>query len=94
MIDLDRLRSDAIEVLRVNDTGRFVKPSQRLYPWQWNWDSAFVVIGLSGVEPERARLGHARPSASTAARPCAANHLTIRASPVLMAQLLGTTSRP
>ena len=56
MIDLDRLRSDAIEVLRVNDTGRFVKPSQRLYPWQWNWDSAFVVIGLAGVDPERARL--------------------------------------
>ena len=35
--------------------GRFVKPSQRLYPWQWNWDSAFVVIGLAGVDPERAR---------------------------------------
>ena len=56
MNELDRLRDDAIDVLRANDTGRFVKPSQRLYPWQWNWDSAFVVIGLAGVDPERARL--------------------------------------
>ena len=37
------LADDALAVLRRNDTGRFVKPSQRLYPWQWNWDSAFVV---------------------------------------------------
>ena len=50
------LADDALAVLRENDTGAFVKPSQRLYPWQWNWDSAFVVIGLARVDPERARL--------------------------------------
>lgn len=49
------LADAAIAVIRGNDTGEFVKPSQRLYPWQWNWDSAFVVIGLAGVDPERAR---------------------------------------
>ena len=49
------LADDALAVLRRNDTGAFVKPSQRLYPWRWNWDSAFVVIGLAAVDPERAR---------------------------------------
>jgi len=49
------LADDALAVLDRNDMGEFVKPSQRLYPWQWNWDSAFVVIGLAGVAPERAR---------------------------------------
>jgi glycogen debranching enzyme len=49
------LADAALAVIRGNDTGEFVKPSQRLYPWQWNWDSAFVVIGLAGVDPERAR---------------------------------------
>jgi len=49
------LADQALAVLRDNDTGRFVKPSPRLYPFQWNWDSAFVVIGLAGVDPERAR---------------------------------------
>jgi glycogen debranching enzyme len=49
------LADDALAVLRGNDTGRFVKPSQRLYPWQWNWDSAFIAIGLAHVDPERAR---------------------------------------
>ena len=49
------LADDALAVLRENDVGAFVKPSQRLYPWQWNWDSAFVVIGLASIDPERAR---------------------------------------
>ena len=49
------LANDALAVLRGNDTGRYIKPSQRLYPWQWNWDSAFIAIGLARVDPERAR---------------------------------------
>ena len=51
-----RLAGRALAVLERNDMGEFVKPSQRLYPWQWNWDSAFVVIGLAHHDPERARL--------------------------------------
>ena len=55
-IDRAALADGARAVLRANDTGRFVKPSQRLYPFQWNWDSAFVAIGLAAVDPERGRL--------------------------------------
>ena len=49
------LAEQAWAVLRENDEGIFVKPSQRLYPFQWNWDSAFVALGLAGVDPERGR---------------------------------------
>lgn len=49
------LASGALVVLERNDTGDFVKPSQHLYPFQWNWDSALVAVGLAGVAPERAR---------------------------------------
>jgi glycogen debranching enzyme len=44
-----------VEVIRRNDCGRFVKPGPRVYPFQWNWDSAFVAIGLAHVDPERGR---------------------------------------
>ncbi len=49
------LAAQALAVLHENDEGEFVKPSQRLYPFQWNWDSAFVALGLAGVDPERGR---------------------------------------
>jgi glycogen debranching enzyme len=45
----------AVDVLRRNDTGSFVKPGPRVYPFQWNWDSAFVAMGLARVDPERGR---------------------------------------
>jgi hypothetical protein len=45
----------ALSVLRRNDTGRFVKPAADVYPFQWNWDSAFVAIGLARVDAPRAR---------------------------------------
>jgi glycogen debranching enzyme len=49
------LAEQAWAVLRENDEGQFVKPSQQLYPFQWNWDSAFVALGLASVDPERGR---------------------------------------
>jgi glycogen debranching enzyme len=49
------LAARAIEVLRRNDTGLFVKPGPRVYPFQWNWDSALIAIGLARVDPERGR---------------------------------------
>ena len=55
-MDPGALAERAVAVLRANDTGRFVKPSQRLYPFQWNWDSAFVAIGLAAFDPERGRV--------------------------------------
>jgi len=35
--------------------GSFVRPGRQLYPFQWNWDSAFVALGLAQVDPERGR---------------------------------------
>ncbi len=43
-------------ILRANDTGMFVKPSAATYPFQWNWDSALIAIGLATVDPSRGRL--------------------------------------
>jgi glycogen debranching enzyme len=45
----------ALAQLRRNDLGAFVKPAERQYPHQWNWDAAFVALGLSETDPERAR---------------------------------------
>lgn len=50
-----RLLAEAVDVLGSNDTGRFIKPGPNQYPSQWNWDAAFNVIGLSHVDPARAR---------------------------------------
>ena len=44
----------AVGILQNNDTGLFIKPGPRQYPHQWNWDTAFVAIGLSNVDPIRA----------------------------------------
>jgi glycogen debranching enzyme len=44
-----------VAVLRGNDTGIFVKPAPAVYPFQWNWDSALVAIGLARVDVPRGR---------------------------------------
>ncbi len=49
------LAARALAVLRENDTGSFFRPGPALYPYQWNWDSAFVALGLARVDPERGR---------------------------------------
>jgi glycogen debranching enzyme len=51
----DRLADRALATLRRNDTGDFVKPSATVYPFQWNWDSALVALGLARVDLARAR---------------------------------------
>lgn len=50
------LRARAQAVLRLNDTGEFTKPSPRQYPHQWNWDSAFIALGLAHFDLPRARV--------------------------------------
>jgi glycogen debranching enzyme len=45
----------ALSVLRGNDTGLFVKPGAGVYPFQWNWDSALVALGLARVDARRGR---------------------------------------
>jgi glycogen debranching enzyme len=49
------LAANARAVLAANDMGSFVRPGRELYPFQWNWDSAFVALGLAYVDPERGR---------------------------------------
>jgi glycogen debranching enzyme len=48
-------RADAIDVLETNCRDGYTIPSATLYPFQWGWDSAFVAIGLSVVDPDAAR---------------------------------------
>ena len=50
----DRLIERAVGVLRGNDVDGYTKPARRLYPHQWNWDSAFIAIGLAHVDWARA----------------------------------------
>lgn len=50
-----KLADLAASVLRKNDTGLFFKPAAEVYPFQWNWDSALVAIGLSRVDVRRGR---------------------------------------
>jgi glycogen debranching enzyme len=51
----ERLIGRARALLAENRTGGFTKPSLGQYPHQWNWDSAFIVIGLAHFQPELAR---------------------------------------
>ncbi|MEM9628938.1 MAG: hypothetical protein AAGA21_22100 [Pseudomonadota bacterium] len=44
----------AIDILKTNDRGGFTVPTSRLYPYQWNWDSAFVALGFMTFDMERA----------------------------------------
>jgi mannosylglycerate hydrolase len=52
---MNALAEGARTVLAANDMGSFFRPGRELYPFQWNWDSAFVALGLAGVDPERGR---------------------------------------
>ncbi|HSX31797.1 MAG TPA: trehalase family glycosidase [Candidatus Saccharimonadales bacterium] len=45
----------ATEVLRLNDLGTSTRPTAKLYPHQWLWDSAFIAIGLRHLDAKRAQ---------------------------------------
>jgi len=49
---IERARS----ILRDNDRGGYTVPTQRLYPFQWNWDSGFAALGFSTFDEGRAWL--------------------------------------
>ncbi len=40
--------------LYANDRGGYTVPTARLYPFQWNWDSAFVAMGWARFDRPRA----------------------------------------
>ena len=50
----DMLVRQARAVLDFNWTGEYTMPGPRLYPHQWSWDSAFIAIGYSHYDQERA----------------------------------------
>jgi hypothetical protein len=53
--DSARLRAEAIAILRENDLGAgYTIPTKGLYPFQWNWDSCLVALGLAHVDEDRA----------------------------------------
>jgi hypothetical protein len=47
-------QSQARSVLAANDRGGYTVPTARLYPFQWNWDSAFVAMGFATYDVDRA----------------------------------------
>ncbi len=52
-LDLDqRARS----ILKENDHATYTVPTKGLYPFQWNWDSALVALGICEFDLERAWL--------------------------------------
>ena len=48
--DLDR---EARDILVANDRGGYTVPNGRVYPFQWNWDSAFVAMGFAMFDLDR-----------------------------------------
>jgi hypothetical protein len=50
----DALTEPARAILRRNDRGGYTVPTDRLYPFQWNWDSAFVAMGWATFDAARA----------------------------------------
>jgi len=42
------------KILLENNRGGYTIPSSRLYPFQWNWDSGFIALGLSYFDKQKA----------------------------------------
>ncbi len=54
MTSADDLDAQARDILRENDRGGYTIPTAGLYPYQWNWDSAFAAWGFSTFDVDRA----------------------------------------
>ena len=48
------LQERAKQILLNNDRGGYTVPTEGLYPFQWNWDSAFVGLGFAEFDRDRA----------------------------------------
>lgn len=55
-IDAARIDAMAQGVLRTNDRGGYTIPTDGLYPYQWNWDSAVSSWGWAAFDTRRAWL--------------------------------------
>lgn len=47
------LGQQAIATLKGNDYGDYIVPTQNLYPFQWNWDSAVHALALHAIGDEK-----------------------------------------
>ena len=56
MIQIEHMREAAVQTLRANESGGYTKPSLNLYPYQWNWDSAVIALGLSHFDLPAAQM--------------------------------------
>ncbi len=54
MPELPDLDNEARAILTANDRGGYTVPTEGLYPYQWNWDSAFAAYGFSTFDIPRA----------------------------------------
>ncbi|MGL4810424.1 MAG: MGH1-like glycoside hydrolase domain-containing protein [Beijerinckiaceae bacterium] len=54
MMNRDDLTAQARAILTANDRGGYTVPTHGLYPFQWNWDSAFVAMGFATFDTDRA----------------------------------------
>lgn len=52
--DIGDLNRQAEAILKQNDRGGYTIPTDGLYPFQWNWDSALVALGLATFDRDRA----------------------------------------
>jgi hypothetical protein len=50
----ENLLASARKILIANDRGGYTVPNGTVYPFQWNWDSAFVAIGFAAFDVDRA----------------------------------------
>jgi len=50
----DATDARAREIMCANDRGGYTVPTARLYPHQWNWDSAFAALGFATFDLDRA----------------------------------------
>ena len=48
------MQQEAKAILNQNWREGYTIPSSRLYPFQWNWDSGLIALGLACYHPERA----------------------------------------
>ncbi len=50
----NNISRDARKILLINDKGNYTIPTDGLYPFQWNWDSAFAAYGFAQFDIPRA----------------------------------------
>jgi mannosylglycerate hydrolase len=54
MTTTDMREQEARGILQRNDRGGYTIPTAGLYPYQWNWDSAFAAVGFATFDLDRA----------------------------------------